>query len=89
MHASPPSARAEWRDWAGFFAVSSYEVSHEREYNAIRNAAALIDISPLFKYRLSGKDAVRLVDRVADARRDQDRASARWSTRAGATATAR
>jgi aminomethyltransferase len=53
-----------WRDWSGFFAVSSYEVTHEREYNAIRNAAALIDISPLFKYRLSGKDSVRLVDRV-------------------------
>ncbi len=53
-----------WRDWSGFFAVSSYDVSHEREYNAIRNAAALIDISPLFKYRLSGKDSVRLVDRV-------------------------
>jgi len=53
-----------WRDWAGFFAVSSYEVTHEREYNAIRNAAALIDISPLFKYRLTGSDAGRLVDRV-------------------------
>jgi aminomethyltransferase len=53
-----------WRDWAGFFAVSSYEVTHEREYNAIRNAAALIDISPLFKYRLTGGDALRLVDRV-------------------------
>ncbi len=53
-----------WRDWAGFFAVSSYEVIHEREYNAIRNAAALIDVSPLFKYRVSGKDATRLVDRI-------------------------
>ena len=53
-----------WRDWAGYFAVSSYEVHHEREYSAIRNAAALIDISPLFKYRVSGKDATRLVDRV-------------------------
>lgn len=53
-----------WREWAGFFAVSSYEVHHEREYNAIRNAAALIDISPLFKYRVSGKDARRLVDRI-------------------------
>lgn len=53
-----------WRDWAGFFAVSSYEVSHEREYNAIRNAAALIDISPLYKYRLTGKHAARLVDRI-------------------------
>jgi aminomethyltransferase len=53
-----------WRDWAGFFAASTYEVHHDREYNAIRNAAALIDISPLFKYRVSGRDAVRLVDRV-------------------------
>ena len=53
-----------WRDWAGYFTVSSYEVHHEREYNAIRNAAALIDVSPLFKYRVSGKDATRLVDRL-------------------------
>jgi aminomethyltransferase len=53
-----------WRDWAGYFAVSTYEVHHEREYNAIRNAAALIDISPLFKYRVTGPDATRLVDRV-------------------------
>jgi len=53
-----------WRDWAGYFAVSTYEVHHEREYNAIRNAAALIDVSPLFKYRVSGKDAARLVDRI-------------------------
>ena len=37
---------------------------HEREYNAIRNAAALIDVSPLFKYRVCGKDATRLVDRM-------------------------
>jgi aminomethyltransferase len=53
-----------WRDWAGFFAAGSYEVHHEREYSAIRNAAALLDVSPLFKYRLSGRDAQRLVDRV-------------------------
>jgi aminomethyltransferase len=53
-----------WRDWAGYFAVSSYEVHHDREYSAIRNAAALIDVSPLYKYRLSGKDAARLADRI-------------------------
>jgi aminomethyltransferase len=53
-----------WRDWAGYYAVSAYEATHEREYNAIRQAAALIDVSPLFKYRVSGKDATRLVDRV-------------------------
>ena len=50
-----------YREWSGYYAVSSYEPHHEHEYNAIRNATALIDISPLFKYRLSGKDATRLV----------------------------
>jgi glycine cleavage system T protein (aminomethyltransferase) len=53
-----------YREWSGYYAVSSYEPHHEHEYNAIRNAAALIDISPLFKYRLEGRDATRLVDRV-------------------------
>ncbi|HVQ39988.1 MAG TPA: aminomethyltransferase family protein [Pyrinomonadaceae bacterium] len=53
-----------YREWSGYYAVSSYEPHHEHEYNAIRNAAALIDISPLFKYRVSGKDATRLIDRI-------------------------
>ncbi len=53
-----------YRDWAGYYAVSAYETHHEHEYNAIRNACALIDISPLFKYRISGPDAMRLVNRV-------------------------
>ena len=53
-----------YRDWAGFYAPSSYEALHEHEYNAIRNATALIDISPLFKYILSGPDAAVLVDRI-------------------------
>ena len=53
-----------YRDWSGYYAVSSYEPHHEHEYNAIRNAAALIDISPLFKYRITGRDATKLVDRI-------------------------
>ena len=53
-----------YREWSGYYAVSAFEAHHEHEYNAIRNAAALIDISPLFKYRLTGKDATRLVDRI-------------------------
>jgi aminomethyltransferase len=53
-----------YREWSGYYTVSSYETHHEHEYNAIRNAAALIDISPLFKYVVSGRDAARLVDRV-------------------------
>jgi len=53
-----------YREWSGYYTVGCYETHHEHEYNAIRNAAALIDISPLFKYLVSGRDAARLVDRV-------------------------
>jgi glycine cleavage system T protein (aminomethyltransferase) len=53
-----------YREWSGYYAVSAYEAHHEHEYNAIRNASALIDVSPLFKYVISGRDAVKLVDRV-------------------------
>jgi aminomethyltransferase len=53
-----------YREWSGYYTVSAYETHHEHEYNAIRNAAALIDISPLFKYGVTGRDATRLVDRV-------------------------
>src|SRR3954463_3164108 len=53
-----------YREWSGYYTVSAYETHHDHEYNAIRNASALIDISPLFKYRLTGKDASRLVDRI-------------------------
>jgi aminomethyltransferase len=53
-----------YREWSGFYTVSAYETHHEHEYNAIRNASALIDISPLFKYLVTGKDATRLVNRI-------------------------
>ena len=53
-----------YREWSGYYTVSTYETHHEHEYNTIRNAAGLIDISPLFKYRVSGPDATRLVNRV-------------------------
>ena len=54
----------EWRSWAGYLAAGLYEPSHEREYFAIRNSAAMIDVSPLFKYEISGPDAARVVDRI-------------------------
>ena len=53
-----------YREWSGYYAVSAYESHHEHEYNAIRNASALIDVSPLFKYLVTGRDAARLVDRL-------------------------
>jgi aminomethyltransferase len=54
----------QWREWAGYFAASAYADHHDIEYNAIREAAALIDVTPLYKYRVSGPDAIRLIDRV-------------------------
>jgi aminomethyltransferase len=53
-----------YREWSGFYAVSVYETHHEHEYNAIRNAAALIDVTPLYKYMITGRDATRFVNRV-------------------------
>jgi glycine cleavage system T protein (aminomethyltransferase) len=53
-----------YREWSGYYTVSAYELHHEHEYNAIRNSAALIDISPLFKYRVTGRDATKFVNRV-------------------------
>src|SRR6185436_14057614 len=53
-----------FRDWSGYYAVSAFEAHHDHEYNAIRNASALIDVSPLYKYLITGPDAVALVDRV-------------------------
>ncbi|MGH8691186.1 MAG: aminomethyltransferase family protein [Burkholderiales bacterium] len=53
-----------WRRWAGYVVASSYELSHEREYHAIRSTAALFDVSPLHKYSVRGKDAARLLDHV-------------------------
>ncbi len=53
-----------WRRWAGYLVAGSYELAHEHEYYAIRNAAGLIDISPLYKYRIEGPDAVRFLNRV-------------------------
>src|SRR3954469_21830632 len=60
-----PLVRAQtWRRWAGHQVASAYDPSPEREYAAIRNAAALFDVSPLHKYLISGRDAVRLLDRM-------------------------
>ena len=61
---APLNRKMQWREWSGYFASSVYADAHDIEYNAIREAAALIDVSPLFKYRVSGPDAMRLVDRV-------------------------
>jgi aminomethyltransferase len=54
----------QWRRWAGYVTASAYELTHDREYAAIRNATALIDVTPLHKYLVRGRDAARLLDRI-------------------------
>src|SRR3984885_4735558 len=62
-----------YREWSGYYTVGVYEMHHEPEYNAIRNSAALIDISPLCKYRVTGREATKFVNRVIS--RDINKAS--------------
>ena len=58
------SASQNWRTWSGYYVASSYDVMHDYEYHAIRNSAGLIDVSPLYKYNIRGRDALKLVNRV-------------------------
>ncbi len=61
---APLNRKQQWREWSGYFASSVYADAHDIEYNAIREAAALIDVSPLYKYRITGLGAEALLDRV-------------------------
>ena len=60
-----------WRKWSGFFIADSYFPAHDLEYHAIRFSAALFDITPMCKYRVSGPDAAKLVNRVITRRVDR------------------
>ncbi|RPJ27090.1 MAG: aminomethyl transferase family protein [Chloroflexi bacterium] len=60
-----------WRRWAGYLVAGSYELTLDREYWAIRNSAALIDVSPLMKYIIKGRDARRLLNRVVTRNMDK------------------
>lgn len=53
-----------WKDWSGYYAVCTYDISPEREYNAIRQGAGLLDVTPLYKYEVRGRDAGRFLSRV-------------------------
>jgi len=53
-----------WKEWAGYHAVSSFDTCHEQEYLAFRYGAGLIDVTPLFKYDVIGKDAAKFLSYV-------------------------
>jgi aminomethyltransferase len=50
-----------WKEWAGYHAVRSYDVYFEREYYAFRHSAGLLDVTPLYKYDVRGRDAARFL----------------------------
>jgi aminomethyltransferase len=50
-----------WSHWAGHLAANRYQVSDKFEYFAVRSAAGIFDSSPLFKYRIAGRDAERFL----------------------------
>ncbi|MFZ2031731.1 MAG: aminomethyltransferase family protein [Vitreimonas sp.] len=58
------SVAQNWRRWAGYMVVGSYDLSLDHEYWAIRDRAALIDVTPLMKYMIEGPDAARLLHKV-------------------------
>ena len=54
----------EWRRWSGYLSATNYELTHDNEYFAIRTKAALLDITPLYKYIIQGPDSQRFLDRL-------------------------
>ncbi|HEV8336009.1 MAG TPA: aminomethyltransferase family protein [Candidatus Polarisedimenticolia bacterium] len=62
---APLCVSHRWKDWAGYCAVCSYDTNHDREYFAFRHAAGMLDVSPLFKYVVTGEDAADFLAHVA------------------------
>jgi aminomethyltransferase len=60
----PLNTKLSWGEWSGYHAAAVYADFVDIEYNAIREAAAVIDVSPLYKYEVSGPDGAALLDRV-------------------------
>jgi aminomethyltransferase len=58
------NTKMAWGEWAGYWSAAVYADFHDIEYNAIREAAAMFDTSPLYKFVISGPEAARLLDRV-------------------------
>jgi aminomethyltransferase len=46
-----------WSHWSGYLSAVKYQMAEKAEYFAIRNAAGIYDTSPLYKYRIRGRDA--------------------------------
>ena len=54
----------QYKEWAGYHAVRSYDTHFDPEYVAFRHAAGLIDVTALYKYEVTGPDAAAFLSRV-------------------------
>ena len=52
-----------WYDWSGYKAASVIQ-DQELEYFAIRSTCSVFDISPLIKYRITGKDTENFLNKL-------------------------
>ena len=52
-----------WTQWNGY-TTPDVLTTVEDEYRALRHAAVLADVSPLFKYRITGRDAAAYLSRL-------------------------
>ena len=74
------NTKLSWGEWSGYHAAAVFADFVDIEYNAIREAAAVIDVTPLYKYEVSGADAAALLDRVVALRhRSLPLRAGRWA----------
>lgn len=60
----PLNQTGVWKNWSGYLVAPRYQYSIANEYYSIRNSVALLDTSPLFKYKFTGNLAKELLRRV-------------------------
>ena len=53
----------DWYRWGGYKVAKEYS-STELEYTAMRNTAGVIDITPMHKYEIKGKDAKKFINKL-------------------------
>lgn len=54
----------DWNEWSGWLSANVYDLDHTHEYLAIRTSCGVFDTTPLYKYRIHGPDALKLMNRV-------------------------
>jgi aminomethyltransferase len=54
----------KYKDWAGVISPARYIENHVYEYTAFRQSTGLLDVTPLYKYEVRGKDAAAFLTSV-------------------------